>query len=122
MVEKASRVEIISVDTDTVEKDSTFPEAYAFYINLSNEPDPVWQNYLSKWENALRYMKRDVKVVGDKLHLVFVYGDDIRSFVEYASHLVQWVNDRVEEYNKKAELKEERQQTIQDMEQRKESA
>lgn len=97
-------VEIIGVDTDTLEKDNTFPEAYAFYISLSAEPDPLWQTYLDRWKKALYSMQRAVSVPGNKLRLVFVYGDDIQSYAEYVGQLVRWVNERIVEHDNKVEV------------------
>lgn len=102
MFNKSQPVEIIAVDADTVEKAETFPEAYAFYIKLSDEPDNVWRSYLAKWNNALDVMQRKVEVVGDRLRLVFVYGDDVQSYAQYVAQLVKMVNERIMEYNKKA--------------------
>jgi len=103
MLNKSQPVEIIGVDADTLEKDETFPEAYAFYIKLSDEPDNVWQSYLAKWNKALNAMQRKIDVVGDRLRLVFVYGDNIQNYDKYAAELVKWVNERVMDYNKKAD-------------------
>lgn len=103
MFNKSQPVEIIAVDTDTVEKNETFPEAYAFYIKLSDEPDNVWRSYLAKWNNALDVMQRKVEVVGDRLRLVFVYGDNIQGYAQYVAQLVKMVNERIMEYNKKAD-------------------
>jgi hypothetical protein len=103
MLNKSQPVEIIGVDADTLEKDETFPEAYAFYIELSDEPDNVWRSYLAKWNNALNAMQRKIDVVGDRLRLVFVYGDNIQNYDKYVAQLVKWVNERVMEYNKKVD-------------------
>jgi hypothetical protein len=103
MLNKSQPVKIIGVDADILEKDETFPEAYAFYIKLSDEPDNVWRSYLAKWNNALNAMQRKIDVVGDRLRLVFVYGDNIQSYDKYAAQLVKWVNERVIEYNKKVD-------------------
>ncbi len=103
MLNKSQPVEIIGVDADTLEKDETFPEAHAFYIKLSDEPDNVWRSYLAKWSNALGAMPRKIDVVGDRLRLVFVHGDNIQNYAKYAAELVKWVNKRVKEYNKKVD-------------------
>jgi hypothetical protein len=105
---KSKPVEIIGADIDTLEKDSAFPDAYAFYIRLSDEPDPIWQRYLAEWRNALYAMQRQITVVGDKLRLVFVYGDDIQSCANYAAYLVELINKRIEEYNIQVDIKEKR--------------
>ena len=120
MTERSRPVEIIGVDTDTVEKDTTFPKAYAFYIQLSGKPDSVWERYLGQWKNALYQMKREIIVIDDKLRLVFEYGENLRNYVKYAKFLVKWVNERVEEHNRQLELKEKKAKAEQDTDQKKE--
>ena len=120
MTEKSKLVEIIGVDSETVEKDTAFPEAYAFYIKLSDKPDPLWEKYLLEWDKALYSMRREMKVIGDKLRVVFVYGDDIQNCVKYAKQLVRIINDRVKEHNKKVELQEKKELTKQELSHKKE--
>ena len=120
MADKSKPIEIISVDTETVEKNTAFPEAYAFYIKLSAEPDALWQGYLSKWGDALYSMQREINVLGNKLRLVFVYGDNIQSYAEYTRQLVEWVNERIEEHNKQVELRENKTMAEQEVSQKKE--
>lgn len=119
MLNKSQPIEIIGVDTDTLEEDKTFPEAYAFYIKLSDEPDDVWRSYLAKWNNALKAMQRKIEVLGDRLHLVFVYGDNIQDYAKYAAQLVKWVNERVMEYNKKVDSLEKKELRTQGEQRRK---
>jgi len=97
-------IEIVSVEAEALEKDESFPEAYAFYIKLSGEPDTVWRSYLAKWNNTLNIMQRKIDVVGDRLRLVFVHGDKIQNHVEYAARLIKWANEMVIEYNKKMDV------------------
>jgi hypothetical protein len=117
---KSKIIEIIGADSDTLEKDHTFPEAYAFYIKLADEPDHIWQKYLAEWKNALNAMQRDITVAGDRLRLVFVYGDDMQNYANYAANLVNLINKRVEEYNKQVELKEKTEMSVQEVEKSKE--
>ena len=120
MTEKSKLVEIIGVDSETVEKDTAFPEAYAFYIKLSDKPDPLWEKYLLEWDKALYSMRREMKVIGDKLRVVFVYGDDIQNCVKYAKQLVRIINERVKEHNKKVELQEKKEMAKQELSHKKE--
>ena len=120
MAEKSKPVEIIGVDSETVEKDTAFPEAYAFYIKLSDKPDPLWEKYLLEWDKALYSMRREMKVIGDKLRVVFVYGDDIQNCVKYAKQLVRIINDRVKEHNKQVELQEKKEMAKQELSHKKE--
>ena len=71
MERKLKPVEIIGTDVESLEKDSAFPDAYAFYIQLSEEPDLMWQKYLTEWRSALNTMQREITVVGDKLVMSF---------------------------------------------------
>ncbi len=111
---KSKPVEIIGVDTETVEKDVAFPEAYAFYIKLSNGPDSVWEKYLAEWQNALYSMRKEIRVEGDRLRLVFVYGDNIESYIRYVAQLIRKINERVGEHNKRVELAEKREMAQQE--------
>jgi len=120
MAEKSKLIEIIGVDSETVEKDGAFPEAYAFYIKLSDKPDPLWERYLLEWEKALRSMRREMRVIGNKLRVVFVYGDDIQNCVKYAKQLVRIINERVKEHNKQVELQKKKELTKQEASQKKE--
>lgn len=106
---KSQPVEIIGVDTERLEKDDTYRDAYAFYIALSGEADYVWQSYLAKWDSALESMRRRILVEGDRLRLVFVYGDNVQTYASYVASLVKWVNERIAEHNEKiAALEKER--------------
>lgn len=120
MVTKSKPILIVGVDTDTVESDGSYPQAYAFYAKLSDKPDLVWERYLLEWEKALNLMQRDIKVVGDKLRLVFTYGDNVQDFLKYATNVVEWVNKMVEEHNRKVESVEKLQLTKQDIAQERE--
>jgi hypothetical protein len=106
MLSKSQPVDVVAIDSDSLDRDETFPEAYAFYIELSSEPDNIWQGYLAKWGSALKAAQRKISVEGDRLRLVFVYGDNIRQYANYATWLVSWVNERVAEHNKKIALLE----------------
>lgn len=96
---RSQLVEILGVDSDRLEKDSTFKDGYAFYIKLSSEPDEIWQEQLAKWDSALASMKRKITIEKDNLRLIFVYGDNMRLCADYVTSLVNWVNARVAEHN-----------------------
>lgn len=124
MAGKLKPVEVISINTEVVEKDDAFPEAYAFYIKLSDKPDLLWERYFEdEWNNAFYSVKREISVVGDKLRLVFGYSDNIESHVKFARQLVERTNKRIEEHYRRAELKETREpakQEDEDIERKKE--
>ena len=107
MANKSKPVEVIGVDTETVEKADIFPKAYAFYIKLSDKPDTLWEKYLREWDNVLYSMRRQISIVGDNLRITLVYGeDDVQKCVSYIEWLVKFINGRVEEHNKKVEIEE----------------
>lgn len=120
MRSKSQPVDIVSIDSDSLDRDDTFPEAYAFYIKLSSAPDKIWQSHLAKWGSALKSMQRKISVEGDRLRLVFVYGDNVRQYASYANWLVSWVNERVVEHNKKIALLEKEELGRQETDRRKE--
>ena len=117
---KVKPVYIVGIDSETLEKDSTFPDSYAFYIELSDEPNHLWQQFLSGWNNALSVMKMRIDVVGNKLRVVFTYSNDVQGCAKYAAQIVKMVNKRVEEHNRKIEFQEKKagakQQTNQEKE------
>ncbi len=96
---RSQPVEVLGVDSDRLEKDESFPDGYAFYMTLSGRPDFVWQSHLAKWDSALDRQHRKISVENNKLRLVFVYGDNMQLFADYATSLVAWVNERVAEHN-----------------------
>jgi hypothetical protein len=120
MVRKSKLIQIIGVDSELVERDNTFPDAYSFYIKLSDNPDPLWAKYLLEWEKALHSMRREIKVRGDKLRVVFVYGDNIQNCVKYVKQLVKIINDRIAEHNKQIELQEKKETTKKETSQKRE--
>ena len=107
MAEKIKPVEIIGVDAETVEKDDAFPKAYAFYINLSEKPEDIWQRYFEvEWRQALYTMKKEITVIEDKLRLVFGEGENIEGQVRFARQLVEKTNERIRKHNQQIELEE----------------
>jgi hypothetical protein len=97
---KVEPVYVVGVDSETLEKDYTFKDAYAFYIRLSDKPDRLWRDFLSEWEKALFGMKMKIDVAENRLRVVFTYDDDVKRCAKYAASLVTMVNKRAEEHNK----------------------
>ena len=88
---------IIEINTDIVEKDRTFPKAYAFSITLSDKPDYLWKRYFEdEWKNSDYAMKRQIKVTGNKLRVIFEFGDNVREHAKFAQKLVEATNQRIE--------------------------
>lgn len=89
-------IKIKLIDTDKLEKDDSFPLAYAFYIVLDKEPDPTWRSLCA--DNLI--MERAITIVGNKLRLVTSDSDDIERHVKSAKKLVELTNQRYKEHQK----------------------
>lgn len=94
---KAKTIGIIEINTDMVEKDRTFQDAYAFFITLSDKPDSLWKKYFEdEWKNSSYAMKRGMRVTENKLRVIFRYGDNVREQAKFAQKLVEATNRRIE--------------------------
>ena len=65
-------------------------------------------------------MRREMRILGNRLRVVFVYGDDVQNCVKYAKQLVRIINERVREHNKQVELIEKKELTKQEVSQKRE--
>lgn len=109
MLKKVATVDITKIDTETVEVDPSFFGAYAFYIKLSARPDPRWVRIFNfEWERSKYLMKREIRVVADRLRLISGADDNIQKHVDFAKMLVKKTNQRIEEDNRRIELAEQR--------------
>ena len=109
MLKKVATVDIIKIDTETVELDNSFPGAYAFYIKLSARPEPQWVRIFNfEWERSVYLMKREIRIVGDRLRMISGADDNIEKHVDFARTLVKKTNQRIEEDNRRVELAEQR--------------
>lgn len=105
MVRKTATIDIVEVDTETVEKHYSSPAAYVFYIKLSRKPERQWVDIFNfEWRRAHHVLKREIRVVGDKLRLVCGVDDSIQNHVALAKRLVKKTNERVEEDNRRIEV------------------
>ena len=95
------KVLIQAVDTDRIEKDDSFPKAYAFYIVLTSAPDPIWvELFVSQYENRFYNLKREMTTHGDRIRVVTAPGEE-ENHVRFFRELVNETNKQVDEYNKK---------------------
>ena len=105
MMKKVAIINIVEIDTETVEKHYSLPEAYAFYIKLSGKPERHWINIFDfEWKRSRHLTKREISVVGSKLRLISRVDDNIQNHVAFAKDLVKKTNKRVEEDNQRIEL------------------
>jgi len=102
-MDAVKKVNIVELDRDTVEKDSSFPEALAFYIRLSDVPGSVWTEiFVSEYEQAWFNLEREVSVRGDRIRVVTAPGEE-QAHINFIKQLVEQTNTKVEEYNKEIE-------------------
>ena len=109
MVKKIATIDIVEVDTETVEKHASLRGAYIFYIKLSAKPERQWIDIFNfEWKRSQHVLKRQIRVVGDRLRLLCGVDDNIQNHVALAEKLVKRTNERVEEDNRRIELMERR--------------
>jgi len=95
------KVTIKAVDSDHVEKDDSFSKAYAFYIALSETPEPVWvELFMSRYESTFTSLKREMTIQGNRVRVVTAPGEE-EDHVRFLRQVVDETNKDVDEYNKK---------------------
>jgi len=83
-----------------MEKDDSFPKAYAVYVPLDATPDHIWEQCFERELKAsFSTLKRQVSIEGDKLRAVTA-SDEIKGRIEWIRKLVEATNRRVEQFNK----------------------
>jgi len=102
-MERAEKITIKEVDSETVEKDDSFPDGLAFYINLSGNPHSVWlEIFVSEYEQAWYNLKREVAVFGDRIRVVTAPGEE-QGHIDFVKGLVSGTNQKVDLYNAEVE-------------------
>jgi hypothetical protein len=113
MVEK---VTIKAVDLDRVEKDDSFPKAYAFYIALSETPEPIWvELFMSRYESTFTSLKREMTIQGSHVRVVTAPEEE-ENHVRFLRQVVDETNKDVDEYNRKLARQEEQERKLKAME------
>lgn len=99
--------ELIDPEKLEIEKDNSFPMAYAFELPLDSTPDDIWQSIFGdEWKSSLYTLKRKVTIKGDKLRVITA-PEEIEGKIEWVKSLVNSTNKRVEEYNEEIKRREE---------------
>ncbi|PYV33973.1 MAG: hypothetical protein DMG22_07715 [Acidobacteria bacterium] len=97
MIEK---VKIKSIDSERIEKDDSFPNAYAFYIELDTAPHAVWEElFLRRYESDWFNLKREMTIQGKEIRVVTAPGEEEHQ-VDFYRRLVEETNRDAEEYNR----------------------
>lgn len=90
-----------------IEKDDSFPMAYAFELPLDSTPDDIWTSiFEDEWKTSFYMLKRKVTIERNKLKVITA-PDEIEGKIEWVKNLVSLTNKRVEEYNKEMKRREE---------------
>lgn len=111
MTYPAQRIEITSIDVNSVEKDPSFATAYAFYMQLSETPNEAWTLAFSEeWKAIIAARKLQLDVVGDRLRCIVSEGDDLRRVVQFAYEFVERINQRVPHYCAQLEERDRREE------------
>ena len=93
------RITIKDVDVDRIEKDDSFSRAYAFYVQLSATPDPIWiELFMSLYESTFQELKREMTIRGNQIRVVTA-PDEEENNIEFLQSLVKRTNEKVDEYN-----------------------
>ena len=93
------RVTIKGVDVDRIEKDDSFSRAYAFYVQLSATPGPIWiELFMSLYESRFQERKSEMTIRGNQIRVVTAPGEE-ESNIEFLQSLVKTTNEKVDEYN-----------------------
>lgn len=97
---KVNVKEPIVPDRLPIEKDDSFPEAYAIEIPLDSIPDGIWEQCFERELKASLYtLKRQVMVLGANLRAVTT-PDEVRGTIKWIRELVKATNQCVEENNR----------------------
>lgn len=111
MTYPAQRIEITSIDVNSVEKDPSFATAYAFYMQLSETPNEAWTLAFSEeWKAIIAARKLQLDVVGDRLRCIVSEGDDLRRVVQFAYEFAERINQRVPHYCAQLEERDRREE------------
>jgi hypothetical protein len=95
------KITINGVDTDHIEKDESFPKAYAFYVALSETPEQIWvEFFMSRYEGMFTSLKREMTIQGSRVRVVTAPGEE-GEHVRFLRQVVDETNKDVDEYNKK---------------------
>ena len=100
-------ITIKGVDVDRIEKDDSFSKAYAFYVQLSATPDPIWiELFMSLYESTFQELKREMTIRGNQIRVVTAPGEE-ENHITFLRGLVEETNKEVDEYNKVQARREE---------------
>lgn len=89
-----------------IEKDDSFPLAYAFELPLDSTPDDIWRSiFEDEWKTSFYMLKRRVTIEDSRLRVITA-PEEIKGKIEWIMHLVNSTNKRVEEYNQEIKRKE----------------
>ena len=105
--EKVNLEEPVDPEKIEIEKDDSFPMAYAFYLKLDSKPANIWKKiFKNEWKGSMFLLKREVKIADDRLRVVTA-PDEIEGKVDWVRGLVDATNESIDKYNEELKKKEE---------------
>ena len=115
MVDMAE-IKIQSVDYESIEKDSSFEEAYSMVVSLNETPAYEWTNAFSEaWEHMIFFSKRQHQITGNNIKLIFAKDDDIQIHIDFLRRVINYTNKRYGEFEKELKEKQKRLEEKQSM-------
>jgi hypothetical protein len=93
------RIEMVSIDLDSMEESETSHEAIEFDVVLSHAPDIKW---VQEFEIAYKILPNNIKppitIEGDRMTIGFLprYENDLQSFFEFVKTVIQHAEDEID--------------------------
>ena len=108
---KVNIKELINPDIIEIDKDDSFPMAYAFELPLDATPDDVWQSIFEAERKSSFYMMK--KKSHNRRRQIESDNSSRGNWekIEWVTSLVSSTNKRVEEYNEEIRRREEEKKT-----------
>ncbi len=91
------QIEIVKVDEDAYCKNNKFPAAYKFVLIINRSPHHDWvEVFRQKYRNSFYNMKRETRVVGNRIEMIVADSDNLQNHVNFAKRLVEDTNKFVQ--------------------------
>ena len=86
-------ISIVEIDKDAYRKSENFPAAYVLELVLDRRPHPEWEQVFNQnYRYALYNMKRETRIIGDRIQMIVGDSDNLQSHADFAKRLVTDTN------------------------------
>lgn len=114
MQSEVETISIVKANKEKIEKDNSFPDAFAIYIELDKIPCSIWiRAFENEWKNGFYSMKRKMDIQSSNIRVVVGGDNEIKGAVDFARRLVDRTNTITDMINNKIRIQnqqEEKQQ------------